>query len=277
MDEKLTDTWGATQARALWDNLYSRYSPVIDGQVILDLGCSWGYLLKLLSEEFSTRQLIGTDNHPLWDNRAHGWDYTRLGDAIRFYAGDLPGVAELQDESIDLILCSSVLQYMTPEQVESNLARAYDLLRPGGELILRTRVFTSYIGADLHRVIKLPYVHLLYPERDIERFVRDQGRKEPLRYLNYLTASTYVAMFTRVGFEALDVRRRMNKVEPLERVTKEFPWIAPEELLCAELEARLVRPIEAEELSRFAEMKKSSPVREGVPAANVTLPSAPTP
>lgn len=264
VDQKAKQTleWGGQQAAALWENLYARWNPLVDACTVLDLGCSWGYLLKFLAERFKPARLIGTDIKPWWELTAHGWDYAALGERLMLRAGPLPEIREIPEQSIDLALCTSVLQYMTPEQVEENVTRCYDLLRPGGEMLLRTRVFTSYIGADLHRDIELPYVHLLYGERDLARLVRERRGKEP-PYLNWLTASSYLAIFMRSGFELLDVKRRMNKHAPevMERVARAFPWIAPEELFCAELEARLARPIEPEELDRFGPMVVTRPAR----------------
>ncbi len=117
-------------------------------------------------------------------------------------------------------------------------------------MILRTRVFTSYVGADLHHDIALPYVHLLYPERDLARFLREHRNGKAAPYLNWLTASSYLAIFSRVGFEVLDVQRRPNRhvTDVLERVVASYPWISRSELTCAELEAHLLRPLEPEDL-----------------------------
>jgi SAM-dependent methyltransferase len=246
---KETQAWGEKQASNLWSNLYERYSPLVDGRTVLDVGCSWGYMLKFLADRFRPTRLIGTDVAPHWETSRHGWNYRRLGDLIEFHVGNLPDIAALEDGSIDLMLCTSVLQYMTPEQLEANLERAHDLLRPGGQMILRTRVFTSYIGADLHDHLDLPYAHLLHGERDIAAALRTRGSEPP--YLNWLTASTYLATFVRAGFELVDVRRRPNRVAPevMDRVGEAFPWIAADELTCAELEAQLVRPIGFEDLT----------------------------
>jgi SAM-dependent methyltransferase len=245
-EAKETQGWGTDQASNLWSNLYERYSPTIDGRTVLDLGCSWGYMLKFLAERFRPRRLIGTDVRPHWETQRHGWDYGR--EPFEFLVGDLPDSSAIELRSVDVMLCTSVLQYMTPEQLEANLERAYDLLRPGGELLLRTRVFTSYIGADLHEDIDLPYAHLLYGEPEIAAALRSRGKEPP--YLNWLTASTYVAIFIRAGFEIVDARRRPNRAAPeaMDRVEARFPWIGREELTCAELEARLVRPVELGDL-----------------------------
>jgi hypothetical protein len=158
-------------------------------------------------------------------------------------------------------MCTSTLQYMTPEQVEENLTRAYQLLKPGGEMILRTRVFTSYIGADLHRTISKPYAHLLYGEQQIARVVREQTGRDP-RYLNWMTASTYTVLFHRAGFETLDLQRRPNTAarDVLAEVAKAMP-IPPKELECAELEARLMRPVEASDFGSLAVMVDTRPVK----------------
>lgn len=242
-EEKQRAEWGERQANSLWTNLYSRWTPAIDGQVVLDLGCSWGYMLRFLAERYRPQLLIGTDPSPAWRKIDHGWDYEALGGAVRFIQGDLAGIDELDSESVDTILCTSVLQYLTPEALVANLARAYELLRPGAQMLLRTRVFTSYVGADLHREIALPYPHLLYPEADLAAIVEDRRGRKP-NYLNWLTASSYVMMFIEAGFEVADARRRFNSAGPevIERVAARYPWISETELNCAELEARLVKP-----------------------------------
>jgi hypothetical protein len=245
---KKDSAWGAAQAEVLWTGLYARYDPPIDGSTVLDMGCSWGYMLRFLAERFEPRLLIGTDLSPWWEREGHGWDYGRLGAGLQFHVGDLWEIAEISERSVDLLLSTSVLQYMTPEQLEANLARSYDLLRAGGEMILRTRVWTSYIGADLHNEIEQPSVHMLYPQRDLDAWVEARGGRP--KYMNALTASSYLATFVRAGFEVLDARRRMNSLsdELRARLEAEYPWIAPDELHCAELEARLLRPFEADDL-----------------------------
>ena len=243
-EEKEKQDWGDEHARKLWEGLYSHYSPKIDDSTILDLGCSWGYLLKFISENFAPRKLIGTDIEQRWDSVDHGWDYVSLGENLEFFASDLSEINEIAEQSLDLIMCTSVLQYMTPDKVEQNMSKAFNLLKQGGEMILRTRVWTSYIGADLHREITLPYAHLLYSEKETSEVLKRKGKK-PKR-LNWLTANTYLVIFTRAGFEVLDAKRKMNNKAPkvMERVIEEYPWISPEELLCSDLEVRLIRPFE---------------------------------
>ena len=150
----------------------------------------------------------------------------------------------LQPGSVDLVVSSSTFQYMTPEDVEHNAAKAYSLLRRGGHAIIRTRTATSHIGADLHSVFDLPYAHMLHGRPELE-MVSDR----PLRYLNLLTASSYLAVFRRCGFDILDAKRRRNSSrgrEHLEeRIRRLYPGVSDDELFCADLDLRLGRGTES--------------------------------
>jgi SAM-dependent methyltransferase len=258
--EKAKLEWGAKQSAALWDNLYARYAPALQGKVVLDLGCSWGYMLKYLLEHFKPAKVIGVDVSPLWQTVAHGWDYRALGERVEFHAGFLDELEVISSASVDYLLCTSVFQYMRPERLLRTLERAYQLLLPGRELLLRTRCFTSYVGADLHSHYDQDYMHLLHPLREVHRDLRDWKGTDG-RYLNYLTASNYVAIFQQAGFEVLDARRRHNSRSPeiSARIAQKFPWIPSEDLTCAELEARLLRPIEAADLPRLERPQSTRP------------------
>ena len=257
--EKCRVEWGEQQAHALWTNLYARYEPIIDDRVILDLGCSWGYMLMYLTKHFRPRKTIGVDVVPLWDTVPHGWDYQACLDRVEFHAGLLPELDGIQRGSVDYVMCTSVLQYLRPEMILATLERVYDLLRPGGEMILRTRCFTSYIGADMHSYYVQDYVHLLHPLNIVRQDLKAWQDRDA-RYLNYLMASNYMALFNQSGLETLDVRRRNNSRSPelIKKVQETYPWISPDELLCAEVEARLLRPIEPDDLNGLGTSQRTN-------------------
>lgn len=251
-EEKAKLAWGMQQAESLWKGLYARFNPTVRNQVVLDFGCSWGYFCKYLLDNHRPRQVIGVDVSPLWESHEHGWDWRGEQDRLRFFAGDVTQMECIPDGSVDLITCTSVLQYLRPEQLVAALNKLYGFLRPGGEMICRTRTFTSYIGSDLHKDFSVPYVHMLYPRRNIDEFLKAEHGKEP-RYLNPLTATTYLVMAHQAGFEIADAVRRPNWVDPevMGKLRKMYPFISEDELLCAELEMRLVRPYEPHELHRI--------------------------
>lgn len=254
VDEKDPIGWGEAHAVRLWEGLYGRYNLNLNRRIVFDWGCSWGYFVKFLSEKCKKAHLIGNDIEPYWEQYDHGWDYKSSG-RIEFVAGNLSEIVVPYTGMIDYIFCSSVLQYMRPGQLEANLRKAYSSLRPGGEFIGRTRTYGSYIGQDGHVYFDLPYVHLLASSKEMRQFAEAHGLK--MRYLNYLMPSSYFALFARVGFEVIDHRRRRNKrnLPHREEVLARFPWISEEELDCAEVEFRLVRPIEEYELDTLSGLK----------------------
>ncbi|MBV8888191.1 MAG: class I SAM-dependent methyltransferase [Alphaproteobacteria bacterium] len=271
--EKSRLEWGRKQSDGLWTNFCAQYEPIIRNQTVLDFGCSWGYFCKYLVDRFSPRRVIGVDISPGWDGD-HGWNWHEHADKLSFVAGDITEIDNIPPGSIDLIIAISVFQYIAPDKLETTLERLYSLLRPGGEMLVRTRVVTSYIGADLHQQFALPYVHLLYPRRFLNK-VAEARRGGPVRYLNSLSASSYLFLFHRAGFEIADANRRMNRAAPeiLQQVREKYPFISEEELSCAEIDARLLRPYEPDELDTITSMTRTrvAPGSASRPAAAPVL------
>ena len=253
-EQKLTLEWGEKQADTLWDNLYAKWDPVIDGQDVLDIGCHWGFLLRFLGERFRPRRLIGIDLVPNWDTVVHGWDW-RADDRVEFHRTDALGL-DLPPGSLDLVLCSSVFQYLSPELLDRTLARVRELLRPGGRFLLRTQVYTSYLGASLHRDYELPYVHMLHGQQLLADRLR-AGTGRQAQYTNWLTSTSYLTAFARAGFEILDTVRMMNFLEPqvVQRVAREYP-VAEEEINCTGLEAHLIKQIEPGQLHSSDDIRR---------------------
>lgn len=252
--EKGTQEWGTQWAQGLWDGLFARYDPLIDGQVVLDLGCSWGYTLKFFAERFRPAKLIGVDLTRRWQAVDHGWEYELLGGLVEFHDGHFAEMDQLEPASVDLIISSSTLQYMTADEVEAACLKANSVLRPGGEAIIRTRTATSHIGSDLHRVFDVPYPHLLYGRPALETVTAEAARALPK--LNFLTASSYLAIYNYSGFEIIDVVRRRNSAANREviedRIRRLLPGISDDELFCADLDVRMVKPIDPKDLPALA-------------------------
>ena len=122
-------------------------------------------------------------------------------------------------------------------------------------LIIRDPTATSHIGNDLHRVFDIPYRHVLFGRPALESVTTEASKNAPT--LNFLTASSYLAIFNYAGFEIIDVRRRRssagNRGEVEDRIRKLFPGVSDDELFSgADLDVRLVKPIDPKDLPGLA-------------------------
>lgn len=98
---------------------------------VLDLGCGRGQLAVALLE-VGARRVVGYDwdaeKIALAERAAEGFD-------ARFFARDLRDLGEI--EPADTVLLVDVLHYFEPRVQDALLARAADLVRPGGRLFVR--------------------------------------------------------------------------------------------------------------------------------------------
>jgi SAM-dependent methyltransferase len=236
--------WGDARASAIWDG-YKQWNPNVLGRTVLDLGCSWGYLLRLLEMRGGARRLIGVDITPEWEQILE-WRWRDVPELV-FHHGDLESFAA-PGGSVDLIVCSAMLNELTPEEVDATVSAAYRLLRPGGEMLVDVGLITGHFASDVSRRFAMPVPQLAFGERDLMRQLGDEERAGH-RYPNCLTTTGYLVSFARAGFEILDADRQRNISLPVldEQLASEFD-AAEEEMSTGRLAARLVRPFELEDL-----------------------------
>jgi len=238
--EKRSAEWGRRKGESLWENLYEPWVEDAEGRSFLDVGCSWGYLFEYMLDRCSPRRLVGVDVIPHWDGAPYDWRREARA-PVELHRGDVFS-APLRGWSFDYILCAGVLQYLPPTQLDATLRRLRRLLRPGGELLLRTQTFTGLTGLQVHRACEQPYVHLLHGEEMLMDRIEGAGRRRP-PYSSWLTASSYLSAFVDAGFEVRDARRSPGSQSPeaRDRAIAEFP-ATREELCVDQLAARLSRP-----------------------------------
>jgi hypothetical protein len=144
--------------------------------------------------------------------------------------------------------------------VSDTLGACLELLRPGGALIVRTRLCTAATPSASYRRFASPYPQLLAGERDLARLLRARA-DEPLPYRNWLTATSYVMLMHRAGFEILDAERIHDPEADAvltERIGHALGGCAAGEL-AQTLEAHLVRPLTLEDLGRAGAVVDTRP------------------
>lgn len=96
------------------------------GRLLLDIGCGLGYLTEALGEGF-TRIGMDHDIHSLKINRERDLKNMVQGDATK-----LP----FKERSLDIVICSEVLEHLPDGMDESALVEIARILKPGGRLLI---------------------------------------------------------------------------------------------------------------------------------------------
>lgn len=101
---------------------------------VLDLGCGRGQLAVALLESGAASSVRGLD----WDAEKVALA-TRAAEglAARFEQGDVRARGDGADRASDTVLLVDVLHYFDSDAQDALLARAIELVRPGGRLVIR--------------------------------------------------------------------------------------------------------------------------------------------
>lgn len=102
------------------------------GQRVLDLGCGTGTLALLAKTVVPDADVVGIDADAAALQRAR-IKAAKEGAAVTFILG-LAQEAPLPPGSLDRVLSSLMLHHLNPESKAETLRKAWELLRPGGEL-----------------------------------------------------------------------------------------------------------------------------------------------
>ncbi len=118
------------ERRALWSGLIAKYA--IGKKTALDLGCGPGILTKeLISAKLSVTAVDGSPEMVALCKKNTATDETIAASYLHDYLPQLPKLAQNQFE---LLLCSSVLEYV--DDLSGSINRISELLLPGGIAII---------------------------------------------------------------------------------------------------------------------------------------------
>lgn len=144
----------------LWDKLLRRYQTP-RGRAV-DLGCGAGVFSFRLAELGNT--VVGIDGAPNMVESCEAERKRRGIENLRFKHGTLPRVDETGLAGADLVISSSVIEYV--EELDETLALFARLLRPGGYLIVSMPNVQS-ISRTYQRLM-----HRIRPRGDVYRYIR---------------------------------------------------------------------------------------------------------
>jgi tRNA (cmo5U34)-methyltransferase len=112
------------------------------GTLVVDLGCSTGTTLVSICTGLSDARAVGIDNsEPMLERARTAMAHARLEDRIDLVEADLQdGISDLDLAPASIVTICWTLQFLTPSRREALLQDVYDLLVPGGALVLAEKV-----------------------------------------------------------------------------------------------------------------------------------------
>ncbi|HER43940.1 MAG TPA: class I SAM-dependent methyltransferase [Candidatus Eisenbacteria bacterium] len=155
-------------------NLISRYGAqfgALEGTRVLDVGCGLGG--KTVAYTEAGAEAFGVDIST--DNVAAAVRFAASrGRRARFVVGDAASLP-FADASFGLVVANDSMEHFAdPALAAADLSR---ILAPGGRLFLFFTPWRSPLGSHLYDYIRMPWCHLLLPERVIEEVLRLALRK----------------------------------------------------------------------------------------------------
>ncbi|MDP9201099.1 MAG: class I SAM-dependent methyltransferase [Gemmatimonadota bacterium] len=168
-------TEGEQDALALLERVYPEFRERIRGLRVLDFGCGTGHQTAAFAE-IGAAEVVGVDINSEWRRRASALATQRgIADRVRF-------VSRISAEDagrFDFVFSQNSMEHFpNPEQALREMANA---LAPNGRLLVTFGLpwYAPY-GAHMHYFTKIPWVHLIFPERVIMR-VRSRYKADGAR------------------------------------------------------------------------------------------------
>ncbi len=181
------------------------------GKRVLEIGCGRGEVCRKLNETYGC-EAVGVDVtiYPEWTDTHQ--------DGVKLLQTDLSSPAAPDIGKFDIIYSNSVWEHV--RHPYAMLEKSYQLLNPGGCLLLSANLYRGPKASHRYREVFFPWPHLLFPDEVFYEFYNHLG-KAPARaaWVNQLSISDYLLAFDRTGFvlEHLDFSKTPLAEEFLER------------------------------------------------------------
>lgn len=119
-------------------------------EVILDVGCLNGIITTSLAEYYTDAQVFGLDVTKDHDLKEDKFEFILLKENEKY---------QFKDESVDLIVCMSVLHHV--KDIDFIMKEFHRILKPGGYIVIREHDYNGKIIKDVLDVIHGLYASVL--------------------------------------------------------------------------------------------------------------------
>lgn len=187
------------------------------GTLVVDLGCSTGTTLVSICTGLPSARAVGLDNSaPMIERARTALAHTGLEDRVDLVEADLEaGIADLELAPASVVTICWTLQFLAPSRRRSLLREVYDLLVPGGTLLVAEKVVPPDAeAADLYTDLYYDFKRRNgYSQTEIARKrealegvlipMTIDGNLELLRWAGFESSSTFFQWYPFAAFLAV--------------------------------------------------------------------------
>ena len=161
--------------------------------VVLDIGCGRGTLLRIIRERFGAKRLVGVDLAPETPSHLRAM-------AMEGYASDASAGLNFETGSFDVVVCGEVIEHVV--DTDGLVSEILRVLKPGGVMVLTT----PNLAYALNRAILLLGLQPLFTETSLRKNMgrrwRFLGQSGPVQgHLKVFTIGALRELVTACGFE----------------------------------------------------------------------------
>ncbi len=248
----------------------------VSGKRVLEIGCGRGEVGRALNSQFGC-EVVGVDvsSYPNWDE---------VQDGVSLIQTDLTDEKHIDIGSFDLIYSNSVWEHV--RHPYTMLERAFDVLKPGGYLLLSANLYRGPKASHRYREIFFPWPHLLFSDEVIDEYYRHHLKKSPVgdtwiqedsaepsyrgaqvwgsSWVNQLSIADYFNYFKLVGFENLHTNYSTTPLDEefLKRFSDKLDRYPRYDLERDFIHAKLLKPNEVSEAEVSEAVEEPAIVRK---------------
>lgn len=204
----------------------------LDGARLLDIGCGLGTTcVYAVQHGAASAAGIDSDAERIDFAKAHIREhYPTVADRVALHVDD--STAPVQEERFDLITFKDSFEHI--DEPEEAIHAIKSLLSPGGALVIGNPPWKSFYGGHTNFMTRMPWVHLIFPERIVMKVRRDYRPDEPpaSRYedvrggMNRMTVKRFEEIMGRSGLrqDYFAINQGQHPVHRILRVLDKLPF-----------------------------------------------------
>jgi SAM-dependent methyltransferase len=175
----------------------------VAGKRVLEIGCGRGEVCFALNKTYGG-DVVGVDvrSYPEWEEAPRG---------VTLLQTDQTAEDPQDIGKFDLIYSNSVWEHV--RHPFKMLKRAFDVLKPGGHLLLSANLHRGPKASHRYRDVFFPWPHLLFDDQIFEQFYKTLNLNRTSAWVNQLSITDYFNYFNMVGFDVLHTSYSITPID----------------------------------------------------------------